>query len=166
MTGIGYNPKKTGRELTSINDIFDPKFKGQVTMLTEMRDTLGLIMLGMGKDPANCTVDDAKAACAKIKKARESGQIRAFTGNDYADDLAAGQHRGGDRLVGRHPGPGGRQSGSPVDRAEGRRDALLRQHADPQDLRPAGPGDGLDQLRATIRPTRPRSWPPRRTSRR
>ena len=90
MTGVGYNPKKTGRELTSINDIFDPKFKGQVTMLTEMRDTLGLVMLGLGKDPSSCTLDDAKAACAKIKKARESGHIRKFTGNDYAADLAAG----------------------------------------------------------------------------
>jgi spermidine/putrescine transport system substrate-binding protein len=90
MTGIGYNPKKTGRELTSINDIFDPKFKGQVTMLTEMRDSIGLVMLGDGKDPAKATVADAKAAAAKIKKARESGQIRKFTGNDYAEDLAAG----------------------------------------------------------------------------
>jgi spermidine/putrescine transport system substrate-binding protein len=90
MTGIGYNPKKTGRELTSINDIFDPKFKGQVTMLTEMRDTIGLVMLGLGKDPTKATVADAKAAAAKIKKARESGQIRKFTGNDYAEDLAAG----------------------------------------------------------------------------
>lgn len=90
MTGIGYNPKKTGRELTSINDIFDPKFKGQVTMLTEMRDSFGLVMLGLGKDPTKATTADAKAAAAKIKKARESGQIRKFTGNDYAEDLAAG----------------------------------------------------------------------------
>jgi spermidine/putrescine transport system substrate-binding protein len=90
MTGVGYNPKKTGRELTSINDIFDPKFKGQVTMLTEMRDTIGLVMLGMGKDPTKATVADARAAAAKIKKARQSGQIRKFTGNDYAEDLAAG----------------------------------------------------------------------------
>ena len=90
MTAIGYNPKKTKRELTSINDIFDPKFKGQVTMLTEMRDTIGLVLLGMGKDPSSVTLADAKAAAAKIKKARESGQIRKFTGNDYAEDLAAG----------------------------------------------------------------------------
>jgi spermidine/putrescine transport system substrate-binding protein len=90
MTAIGYNPKKTKRELTSINDIFDPKFKGQVTMLTEMRDTVGLTMLGMGKDPSVATAADVKAACAKIKKAREGGQIRKFTGNDYAEDLAAG----------------------------------------------------------------------------
>ena len=90
MAGLGYNPKKTGRELTSINDVFDPKFKGQVTMLTEMRDTLGLVMLALGKDPSNATQADAQAACARIKKARESGQIRKFTGNDYAEDLAAG----------------------------------------------------------------------------
>lgn len=90
MTGIGYNPAKTKREITSFNDIFDPRFKGQVTMLTEMRDTLGLVMLGMGKDPATCTVADAQAAAAKITQARESGQIRAFTGNDYAEDLASG----------------------------------------------------------------------------
>jgi len=90
MTGLGYNPKRTGRELTSISDIFDAKFKGRVTMLTEMRDTIGLVMLGQGKDPATCTLDDAKAAAAKIKQARESGHIRAFTGNDYTEDLASG----------------------------------------------------------------------------
>ena len=90
MSGIGYNPKVTGRELTSVADLFDPKFKGKVTMLTEMRDTLGLILLGEGKDPTACSIDDAKLACAKIKKYRENGHIRGFTGNDYAEDLAAG----------------------------------------------------------------------------
>ena len=90
MTGIGYNPKKTGRELSSINDIFDPKFKGKVTMLTEMRDSIGLVMLGEGKDPAKVTKADVAAAAAKIKKYRQNGHIRAFTGNDYAEDLAAG----------------------------------------------------------------------------
>jgi spermidine/putrescine transport system substrate-binding protein len=90
MTGLGYNPKKIGKELTSINDIFDPRYKGQVTMLTEMRDTLGLVMLGMGRDPTKATRADVEAAGARIKKARQSGQIRKFTGNDYAEDLAAG----------------------------------------------------------------------------
>jgi spermidine/putrescine transport system substrate-binding protein len=90
MAGLGYNPKKTGRELTSINDIFDPKFKGQETMQTEMRDTLGRDRLALGRDPAQATLADAQAASARIKKARESGQIRKFTGNDYAEDLAAG----------------------------------------------------------------------------
>jgi spermidine/putrescine transport system substrate-binding protein len=47
-------------------------------------------MLGDGKDPAKATAADCRAAAAKIKKAREGGQIRKFTGNDYAEDLAAG----------------------------------------------------------------------------
>ena len=58
-----------------------------------------------------------------------------------------GQHRDRVRLVGRHPGAGGRQPGPPVDRPQGRGDALLGQHDDPQDLGPAGRGDGVDQLR-------------------
>ena len=90
MVGIGYDRRRVGRDLTSVEDVFDPRFRGRVTMLTEMRDTLGLVLLGMGKDPATCTVDDARLAAARIADARQSGQIRAFTGNDYADDLASG----------------------------------------------------------------------------
>jgi spermidine/putrescine transport system substrate-binding protein len=90
FTGIGYNPKLTGRRLTSVNDIFDPAFKGHVTMLTEMRDTLGLVMLGMGVMPEEATVEDAKAAVEKIQEAVDAGQIRRFTGNDYGPDLVRG----------------------------------------------------------------------------
>jgi spermidine/putrescine transport system substrate-binding protein len=90
MTGIGYNPKLTGGKLSSIDDLWDPRFKGKVTLLTEMRDTLGLVMLGMGIDPATCTVDDAQKAVDKIRPYVDNGQIRRFTGNDYAGDLAKG----------------------------------------------------------------------------
>jgi len=90
LTGIGYNPALTGRELKSVNDIFDPAFAGHVTMLTEMRDTLGLVMAGMGVDPANCTLDDARKAVEKIQPFVDNGHIRAFTGNEYGDDLARG----------------------------------------------------------------------------
>ncbi len=90
MVGLGYNPRVTGREITSVRDLFDPAFKGRVTMVTEMRDTLGLVMLGEGRDPARCTAADIQVAAARVKQARESGQVRAFTGNDYTEDLANG----------------------------------------------------------------------------
>jgi spermidine/putrescine transport system substrate-binding protein len=90
FTGIGYNPELTGRELTSVNDIFDPAFAGHVTMLTEMRDTLGLVLLGMDIDPAEATLADAQAAVDKIQEFVDNGHIRAFTGNEYGDDLARG----------------------------------------------------------------------------
>lgn len=90
MTAIGYNPDLTGGELSSINDIFDPSLAGRVSMLTESRDTLGLVMLGMGIDPAEATMDDIRAAIAKIQPFVDNGHIRRFTGNDYGDDLVAG----------------------------------------------------------------------------
>ena len=93
MTGIAYNISATGRELKSMADLFDPEFKGRIGMLTEMRDTVGLTMLLTGKDPATqATMDDAEEAFAMIDEANSNGQIRAFTGNDYMDDLATGNY--------------------------------------------------------------------------
>jgi len=91
IAGIAYNAKVTGRELKSVEDLFDPAFKGKIGMLTEMRDTLGLVLMGLGKKIGDITTfDEASAGFDKIEKAKTDGQIRAFTGNDYVDDLSAG----------------------------------------------------------------------------
>jgi spermidine/putrescine transport system substrate-binding protein len=89
-TGIGYNPKKTGRKLESVNDLFDPAFKGRVTMLQEPYDSACLVLLGMGIDASKAKIDEILKAIEKIKKAKDAGQIRRFTGNDYTTDLAKG----------------------------------------------------------------------------
>ncbi|MEY3805753.1 MAG: hypothetical protein RIR69_565 [Actinomycetota bacterium] len=91
VAGIAYNIKATGREVKSVEDLFAPEFKGKVGMLTEMRDTLGLVLLGLGKklDEVS-TYDDAVEAFDKLEKAKNDGQIRQFTGNDYMDDLDKG----------------------------------------------------------------------------
>ena len=90
LTGIGYNPDLTGRELSSINDLFAEDLAGKVTFLSEMRDTAGLVMTSMGLDPVNHPFSDFEKAMERIKAAGDSGQIRAFTGNEYANDLAIG----------------------------------------------------------------------------
>jgi spermidine/putrescine transport system substrate-binding protein len=90
MTAIGYNLKKTGRKLNSVDDLFDPKFKGKVSMLTDPRDSAGLVAIGMGKKMDSVTLDDMMAAIDKIDQANKKGQIRRFTGNDYTTDLAKG----------------------------------------------------------------------------
>ena len=92
LTGIAYNPKATGgKKVTSIGQLLtDPALKGKVTALTEMRDTVGLVMLDQGKDPKNFTDADFQAAVDALQKAVDSGQIRQFTGNDYAQGLASG----------------------------------------------------------------------------
>ncbi|MBA3288204.1 MAG: spermidine/putrescine ABC transporter substrate-binding protein [Acidimicrobiia bacterium] len=91
ITGIAYNLDATGRELKSVEDLFDPAFNGKIGMLTEMRDTVGLILLSLGVDPSTVkTFDEAAAAFDKLAAAKSDGQIRAFTGNDYLDDLSTG----------------------------------------------------------------------------
>ena len=90
MTAIGYNPKKTGRKLNSIDDLFDPKFKGKVSMLSDPRDSAGLVLISMGKRTDTATVDDWMAAIDKIDQENKKGQIRRFTENDYTTDLAKG----------------------------------------------------------------------------
>lgn len=88
MTGLIVN--KAQADATSISDIFDPKYKGKVTVLTELRDTVPLVMKSMGVDVDNATTEDWLAAIDKLKGAVSSGQIRSFTGNDYTDDMARG----------------------------------------------------------------------------
>src|SRR3954463_4911980 len=90
MSAIGYNPEKTGRKLTSIGDLFDPKFKGKVTMLSDPHDSAGLMVLLAGKKTEDATLDDVLAGIEKINQENKKGQIRRFTGNDYTTDLAKG----------------------------------------------------------------------------
>jgi spermidine/putrescine transport system substrate-binding protein len=71
-------------------DLFDPAFAGKIGMLTEMRDTVGLLLLLEGIDPAEVTIETAEPAFARLEAAKDDGTIRQFTGNDYMDDLASG----------------------------------------------------------------------------
>jgi spermidine/putrescine transport system substrate-binding protein len=90
ITGIGYNPTLTGREITKFDDLLDPEFKGRVGMFSEMRDTMSLAILSLGVDPENATVDDARRAHDKLLEAAQAGQFRNFYGNEYYDELANG----------------------------------------------------------------------------
>ncbi|WP_128435219.1 ABC transporter substrate-binding protein [Streptomyces cyaneus] len=91
-TVIAYNKKALdGVEVKTVSDLLDnPKLKGRVGFLTEMRDTIGMTLLDMGKDPAKFTDDDYDAAIARLQKAVDKKQIRRFTGNDYTSDLTSG----------------------------------------------------------------------------
>ncbi len=90
MTGIVYRKDLVKREPKSMEDLFDPKYKGKVTLLTEMRDTVPMVAAWLGSDPEKATLDEFKEALAKIEEAVDSGQIRAFTGNDYTSALSKG----------------------------------------------------------------------------
>ena len=91
FAGIAYNSDVTGREITSVDDLFDPEFAGKVGALTEMRDTVGVIAMSLGIDISTISsFAEAQPAFDKLQEAKDSGQIRRFHGNDYFDDLSNG----------------------------------------------------------------------------
>jgi spermidine/putrescine transport system substrate-binding protein len=88
--GIIYRKDQVKREPKSVDDLFDPDYKGKVTMLTEMRDTVGVVAASLGYDPEKASVDEFMEAIDKIGEASDSGQIRGFTGNEYTKDITKG----------------------------------------------------------------------------
>jgi spermidine/putrescine transport system substrate-binding protein len=90
MTALAYNKAATGRPITKIDDLWDPKFKGKVSLLSDMQDGLGMLMLSQGSSLSEPTIETVQKAVDLVKEQKDKGQIRRFTGNDYADDLAAG----------------------------------------------------------------------------
>ncbi|WP_245648530.1 polyamine ABC transporter substrate-binding protein [Micromonospora rosaria] len=90
LAGLAYNGRVT-REVRTVDELLTrPDLKGRVTLLSEMRDTMGLLLQSAGHDPANFTDDQFDAALARLERAVAAGQIRRFTGNDYAPELARG----------------------------------------------------------------------------
>ncbi|GHJ56533.1 ABC transporter substrate-binding protein [Nonomuraea sp. TT08I-71] len=90
LAGLAYNAK-VATEIRTVDELLTrPDLKGKVTALSEMRDTMGLLLQSNGHDPANFTTAQFDDALNKLKKAVDSKQIRKFTGNDYAPDLAKG----------------------------------------------------------------------------
>src|SRR6185503_3584204 len=90
MTGIIYRKDKVERPPKSVEDLFNPAYKGKVTMLTEMRDTVGLVTAWQGGNPETASLDDYMKAIDAVQEQVDSGQVRGFTGNEYIKDLPKG----------------------------------------------------------------------------
>jgi spermidine/putrescine transport system substrate-binding protein len=90
IAGIIYRKDKVKSEPKTVDALFDPAYKGRVTMLSEMRDTVGIVAASQGADPESASVDDFQKAIEKIGQAAESGQVRGFTGNEYTKDITKG----------------------------------------------------------------------------
>jgi spermidine/putrescine transport system substrate-binding protein len=90
FTGLAYNSKYTG-EVGSFEELLsNPDLSGRISLLTEMRDTMGFMLRIVGADPTDFDDDDWGQAIEELEKAVSSGQVRRFTGNDYVDDLNKG----------------------------------------------------------------------------
>jgi spermidine/putrescine transport system substrate-binding protein len=89
--GIGYRKDKVGRELKTLDDLWAPDLKGKIVVLSEMRDTVGLILLSQGVDiSSDFSEDDFNKGLDVLQKQVDSGQIRQVKGNSYLEDLRSG----------------------------------------------------------------------------
>jgi spermidine/putrescine transport system substrate-binding protein len=93
--GLGWNKSKLkdaiGTDtMSSVEQLFDPRLKGKVVLLDEMRDTMGLIMSWQGADPSDFTSSQFMAGIDFLQTQVANGQIQQFMGNDYAVGLENG----------------------------------------------------------------------------
>lgn len=89
--GIAWNKKAFPKGLKSVEDLWDPALKGRVTVLDEMRDTMGLLMLQNGVDLAGKWGESEFGAAADVLRQNiDNGQIRQVKGNSYKQDFISG----------------------------------------------------------------------------
>ncbi len=102
ITGIAYDPKMTGFEIKSFNDIFDPRLQGKVGFLTEIHDSVGLTMLGMGLDPSKPDFEGAEQGARQDRRREEGRQDPQVHGQRVPALTAERRLPGVPGLVGRH----------------------------------------------------------------
>ena len=90
LTGIAYNAKVT-KEVGSFDDLLSREdLKGRITLLSEMPDTMSFMLRLVGANPSSFNDAEWSKALQRLEDTVASGQVRRFTGNDYVQDLNAG----------------------------------------------------------------------------
>jgi spermidine/putrescine transport system substrate-binding protein len=90
MSGFGWNVEKNPKGIRTIDELFAPQNKGKIVVLSEMRDTIGIILLSQGVDLQKVTEDQFMNAVDFMTKKISDGWIRSVKGNEYAVDLTSG----------------------------------------------------------------------------
>lgn len=91
MVVIAYNENETDFEVTGLDDLFDERLKGKVSLLSEFRDTLGTFGIDAGIDITQPRFGAFGEVFDRLSKAGADGQINSYTGNEYLDGLASGE---------------------------------------------------------------------------
>ncbi|MEU8250400.1 spermidine/putrescine ABC transporter substrate-binding protein [Nonomuraea sp. NPDC048916] len=90
MTGIAYNTKHVKDDITSIEALFDPKYKGRVGMMADAQEIANFGMIALGIDPENSTEADWRKAGEKLKAQRDAGIVRKYYDQSYIDAVSKG----------------------------------------------------------------------------
>jgi len=90
MGGFGWNTEKVPGGVRTLDDLFAPANKGKIVVLSEMRDTIGIILRSRGVDLQTVTEDQFMSAVKFLEQKISDGWIRGVKGNEYAEDLKSG----------------------------------------------------------------------------
>jgi spermidine/putrescine transport system substrate-binding protein len=90
MAGFGWNTEKNPNGISTLDELFAPQNKGKIVVLSEMRDTIGIILLAQGVNLQTVTEDQFMNAVDYMAKKISDGWIRGVKGNEYAEDLTSG----------------------------------------------------------------------------
>ena len=90
MGGFGWNTAKNPKGIRTLDDLFSPATKGKIVVLSEMRDTVGIILRSQGVNLSTVTEDQFMNAVDFLAKKISDGWIRGVKGNEYAEDLTSG----------------------------------------------------------------------------
>jgi spermidine/putrescine transport system substrate-binding protein len=90
MAGFGWNTAKNPKGIRTLEELFSPQNKGKIVVLSEMRDTIGIILLAQGVNLQTVTEDQYMNAVDYMAKQISDGWIRGVKGNEYAEDLTSG----------------------------------------------------------------------------
>ena len=146
LVGLAYNRAATGRDITTIDDLWDPAFKGRVSLFSDFQDGLGMIMLSQGSSVEEPTTETIQKAVDVVTRAEGQGPDPTLHRQRLRRRSRRREcgHRPG--VFGRRRAAAGRQPGPAVRRPGVRRDNLRRHHGDPvHHAEPEG-GRSLDQL--------------------
>ena len=90
MGGIGWNKAVNPKGMKSLDDLWTPANKGKIVVLSEMRDTIGIILMSQGVSIENVTEAQFMNAVDFLAKKISDGWIRGVKGNEYKEDLISG----------------------------------------------------------------------------
>lgn len=90
ITGIGYDPEATGREITSVKDLFDPAFAGKVGMMSDTTEIGSAGMLALGIDPVSSNPEQWQEAADLLQRQRDDGIVRQYYDQAYIKALQDG----------------------------------------------------------------------------
>ncbi|SEG53703.1 spermidine/putrescine transport system substrate-binding protein [Nonomuraea solani] len=90
VTGIAYNTDHVKDDITSIESLFDPKYKGRVGMMSDAQEIANFGMIALGIDPEKSTEADWKKAGEKLKAQRDAGIVRKYYDQGYINAVSTG----------------------------------------------------------------------------